>query len=171
MYAVEAIGARGLHFHDLRHTGNSFAAASGAGIKDLMARMGHDSERAAMIYLQESRGADQAIASTIDAHVGAERRRDGDDDHRLAGALVPVRQRHVNGTGSLRARRVPSRRCGTRLLTWRFGLERVTGSNRHDQLGKLQSAPFWPAAAQSRAYLSVTVSPPETPSLTLRSGT
>jgi len=38
--AAEAIGMRGLHFHDLRHTGNSFAAASGAEIKDLMARMG-----------------------------------------------------------------------------------------------------------------------------------
>jgi integrase len=35
-HAVESVGARGLHFHDLRHTGNSFAAASGAGIKDLM---------------------------------------------------------------------------------------------------------------------------------------
>jgi integrase len=74
-YAVEAIGARGLHFHDLRHTGNAFAAASGAGIKDLMARMGHDSERAAMIYLHEMRGADRAIASAIDAHVNAERGR------------------------------------------------------------------------------------------------
>ena len=40
--------------HDLRHTGNTFAASGGAGIKDLMARMGHDSERAAMIY-QNSR--------------------------------------------------------------------------------------------------------------------
>ena len=46
----------GLHFHDLRHTGNQFAARSGAGLKDLMARMGHDSERAAMIYQHEARG-------------------------------------------------------------------------------------------------------------------
>jgi integrase len=38
------------HFHDLRHTGNQFAANSGAGLRDLMARMGHDSERAAMVY-------------------------------------------------------------------------------------------------------------------------
>lgn len=38
-----------------------------------MARMGHDSERAAMIYLHEMRGADRAIASAIDAHVNAER--------------------------------------------------------------------------------------------------
>jgi integrase len=43
--AVKSIGAEGLHFHDLRHTGNTFAATGGAGIKDLMARMGHDSER------------------------------------------------------------------------------------------------------------------------------
>jgi hypothetical protein len=63
----------------LGHTGNAFAAASGAGIKDLMARMGHDSERAAMIYLHEMRGADRAITRAIDAHVDAERERhDGD---------------------------------------------------------------------------------------------
>ena len=30
----------GLHFHDLRHTGSQFAANSGAGMQDLMARMG-----------------------------------------------------------------------------------------------------------------------------------
>jgi integrase len=49
-YAVRAVGAPGLHVHDLRHTGNTFAETGGAGIKDLIARMGHDSERAAMIY-------------------------------------------------------------------------------------------------------------------------
>ena len=48
----------GLHFHDLRHTGNQFAAAA-ARLKDLMARMGHDSERAALIYQHQARGADQ----------------------------------------------------------------------------------------------------------------
>jgi integrase len=70
-HAVEAIGARGLHFHDLRHTGSTFAAASGAAIKDLMARMGHDSERAAMIYQHQVRGADRAITRAIDAHRGS----------------------------------------------------------------------------------------------------
>ena len=29
-YAVRSIGAEGLHFHDLRHTGNTFAASSRA---------------------------------------------------------------------------------------------------------------------------------------------
>jgi integrase len=88
-YAVASIGAEGLHFHDLRHTGNTFAAAGGAGIKDLMARMGHDSERAAMIYQHQARGADKSITDNIDAHVEAERRKPDDDDG-AAGVLVPV---------------------------------------------------------------------------------
>lgn len=88
-YAVRSIGAEGLHVHDLRHTGNTFAATGGAGIKDLMARMGHDSERAAMIYQHEARGADQTITSAIDAHIAAEHDQDEDDDGQ-AGALVPA---------------------------------------------------------------------------------
>jgi integrase len=39
---VEALGMPGLHFHDLRHTGNQFAANSGAGLRDLMAGAGPD---------------------------------------------------------------------------------------------------------------------------------
>jgi integrase len=86
--AARSVGAEGLHFHDLRHAGNHFAAASGAGLRDLMARMGHDSERAALIYQHQARGADQAITSAIDMHVQAERRKDEDDGQ--AGALAPV---------------------------------------------------------------------------------
>jgi integrase len=75
-YAVASIGAEGLHVHDLRHTGNTFAASSGAGLKDLMARMGHDSERAALIYQHAARGADKRITDAIDSHVQAEQGRD-----------------------------------------------------------------------------------------------
>ncbi len=88
-HAVAAIGARGLHFHDLRHTGNTFAAAGGAGIKDLMARMGHDSERAALIYQHEARGADKMITDHIDAHVESAKGKQDDDDGPAA-ALVPA---------------------------------------------------------------------------------
>jgi hypothetical protein len=55
-----------------------------------MARMGHDSERAAMIYQHEARGADQAITSAIDSHVQAEQGGDEDDDDGQAGVLAPV---------------------------------------------------------------------------------
>ncbi len=88
--AVRAIGAEGLHFHDLRHTGNSFAAASGAKLRDLMARMGHDSERAALIYQHESRGADHAIADAIDRQLRSEHSTDEDNDDGSSGALVPA---------------------------------------------------------------------------------
>jgi hypothetical protein len=50
-----------------------------------MARMGHDSERAALIYQHESRGADQAIANAIDLQL-----RSGHDDDGSSGALVPT---------------------------------------------------------------------------------
>jgi len=89
-YATAAIGAPGLHLHALRHTGNTFAASTGAGLKDLMARMGHDSERAAMIYQHEARGADATITGGIDAHVQAERGREDDRDDGAGGVLVPA---------------------------------------------------------------------------------
>ncbi|MQA96606.1 MAG: tyrosine-type recombinase/integrase [Streptosporangiales bacterium] len=93
-HVVKAIDAEGLHFHDLRHTGNTFASDSGAGLRDLMARMGHDSERAAMIYQHKSRGADNRITTSIDEHVRREiehRERDDDEgDEGPAGVPAPV---------------------------------------------------------------------------------
>jgi hypothetical protein len=50
-----------------RHDVAALDSASGAGLQDLMARMRHDSERAALIYQHEARGADAAIANAIDA--------------------------------------------------------------------------------------------------------
>ena len=64
---VAAIGAPGLHFHDLRHTGNTFAAMSGASLRDLMTRMGHDSMRAALIYQHKTQGPDRKIADRLEA--------------------------------------------------------------------------------------------------------
>jgi len=89
-HAVRAIGAEGLHFHDLRHTGNAFAAASGAGLRDLMARMGHDSERAAIIYQHAARGADQAIAEAMGAHIEAQQAEREDDTDGTASDSRPA---------------------------------------------------------------------------------
>jgi integrase len=49
----------GLHLHDLRHTGSTWSAQSGATLKELMARIGHSSARAAMIYQHATRDRDQ----------------------------------------------------------------------------------------------------------------
>jgi integrase len=57
------------HFHDLRHTGNTLAAATGASTAQLMARMGHASPRAAMIYQHATDEGDRAIAAALDAMI------------------------------------------------------------------------------------------------------
>ena len=59
----------GLRFHDLRHTGNTLAAATGASTKELMARMGHASPRAALIYQHATREREDAIAAGLDTMV------------------------------------------------------------------------------------------------------
>ncbi|MEV7971284.1 tyrosine-type recombinase/integrase [Sphaerisporangium sp. NPDC088356] len=59
----------GLHFHDLRHTGNTLAAGSGASLRDLMERMGHDSVRAAMIYQHSTAQADRKIADAMNGMI------------------------------------------------------------------------------------------------------
>lgn len=65
--AVEAAGLpEGFRFHDLRHTGNMWAAGTGANLRELMERMGHSSTRAALIYLHAAKDGDRAIAEGID---------------------------------------------------------------------------------------------------------
>ena len=59
-----------LHFHDLRHTGNHFAAASGASTRELMGRMGHASMRAALVYQHRTVERDRMIADALDAMLG-----------------------------------------------------------------------------------------------------
>jgi integrase len=67
--ARESVGLPDLHFRDLRHTGGTLSAASGASLKELMARLGHSSVRAAMIYQHATRDRDRAIAEALGALV------------------------------------------------------------------------------------------------------
>ncbi|MBB2909348.1 integrase [Streptosporangium becharense] len=59
------VGLPDLHFHDLRHIGNTLAASTGASLKELMSRMGHSSTRAALIYQHASQDRDRAIARAL----------------------------------------------------------------------------------------------------------
>ncbi|WP_243715422.1 site-specific integrase [Micromonospora sp. KC207] len=73
--SVSSIGQPNLHFHDLRHTGNTFAARTGASTRDLMARMGHDSPQAALIYQHATAEADRAIAQALHEAVRTDRKK------------------------------------------------------------------------------------------------
>ncbi|MFF3649751.1 hypothetical protein ACFYXV_13995 [Streptomyces sp. NPDC002181] len=63
--ACRKAGNRGLHFHDLRHTGNTLAGSTGASTRGLMARMGHSTARAALIYQDAGADRDRFLADAL----------------------------------------------------------------------------------------------------------
>ncbi len=71
--AREQVGLPDLHFHDLRHVAATLAAATGAGVKDIMHRIGHSSPQAALRYQHASAGRDQTIADGISELIQRER--------------------------------------------------------------------------------------------------
>lgn len=70
--ATTAAGAAGFRFHDLRHTGATVAAQTGATLRELMNRVGHSTTRAAIIYQHAADGRDQKIAAALDKLIKAE---------------------------------------------------------------------------------------------------
>ena len=67
------MACRGSNFHDLRHLAATLAAATGAGTKELMHRLGHVSPQAALRYQHATTARDSTIADGIDALVRAAR--------------------------------------------------------------------------------------------------
>ena len=70
--ARDAAGRPDLRFHDLRHSGAVLAAATGASLAELMARLGHSTPQAAMRYQHAAAGRDREIAALLSkmAHGG-----------------------------------------------------------------------------------------------------
>lgn len=89
--ARDSVGLPAFRFHDLRHTGNALAAATGASTEELMARLGHASMRAALLHQHATADRDHAIAA------GLSRRATGDVDDAeqqgRAGPPLPARGR------------------------------------------------------------------------------
>jgi integrase len=59
-----------LRFHDLRHSGAVLAAATGATLAELMARLGHSTPAAAMRYQHAAKGRDREIAALLSKMAG-----------------------------------------------------------------------------------------------------
>ena len=70
--AREAAGRPDLRFHDLRHTGAVLAARAGATIAELMARLGHTTPAAAMIYQHAAEDRDSEIARRLSEMAGGQ---------------------------------------------------------------------------------------------------
>jgi integrase len=56
--------------HDLRHTGATLAAQTGASLADLMKRLGHSSVAAARRYMHAVDGRDREIAQALSTLAG-----------------------------------------------------------------------------------------------------
>lgn len=77
--AADAIGLPAVRPHELRHTGATLAAATGATTKELMRRLGHSSPAAALLYQHAADDRDAEIARALDAMLGAASRSSDDD--------------------------------------------------------------------------------------------
>ena len=60
-----AVGRPDLHFHDLRHSGLTWAAATGASTRELMARGGHSTATVALRYQHATADRDRALADAL----------------------------------------------------------------------------------------------------------
>ncbi len=106
--AVKAAGLSDVRFHDLRHTGATIAAQTGATLKELMKRIGHSTERAAMNYQHAAKGRDQEIATALDKLISDE---------------IAVHKKDEGG------RRRGAARGGCRSLIWHGSGTEAPGSN------------------------------------------
>jgi integrase len=90
--ALAAAGASDeLHFHDLRPTGNTLAARSGASLREPMAHIGHASPRSALLYQHGTKDPERAIGDVLGGLI--ERRRESNG----AGSRSPVRSDRARG--------------------------------------------------------------------------
>lgn len=86
--ATEACNVPGLRFHDLRHAAATLAAMTGASTKDLMARMGHASQAAAIRYQHATQAQQQEIAKRLEAMLT-----EAETEAKPAANVVPLRRR------------------------------------------------------------------------------
>ena len=63
--ARQVAGRPDLRFHDLRHSAATMAAQAGATLAELMARMGHSTAKAALVYQHVAEGRDRIIADRM----------------------------------------------------------------------------------------------------------
>lgn len=84
--ARRSLGMPGLHLHDLRHVAGTLAAATGAGTKEIMRRLGHATQEAALRYQHATDERDRVLANGIDRLIQAAR-------DEASAAVLPIRRR------------------------------------------------------------------------------
>ena len=85
--ARTAIGRPDLRFHDLRHSGLTWSAATGASVAELMRRAGHASQAAALRYQHATDDRDRVLA---DALAGLAERAEKEAGELLSRSVYPI---------------------------------------------------------------------------------
>ncbi|MGB8962185.1 MAG: tyrosine-type recombinase/integrase [Pseudonocardiaceae bacterium] len=124
-----------LHLHDLRHTGGTMTARTGAALKEIMSRLGQSSPRAAIIYQHATSERDRKIAKRWTAATARS------PNNRAKPA--PTRVRHWRrspdlaheGISGFKSRMPGSGEQPSELVLSAWSGR--PGSNRHGQLGRL----------------------------------
>ena len=70
--ALVAAGAPQVRFHDLRHVAQVYAAEAGATLPELMARLGHATPAAALVYLHARSDRDEVLTEALSAAMTVE---------------------------------------------------------------------------------------------------
>lgn len=89
--ARRSVGLPDLHLHDLRHVAGTLAAATGAGTKEIMRRLGHATQDAALRYQHATDERDRVLASGIDQLIRAAREEPN-------ATVIPIRAVNDGGT-------------------------------------------------------------------------
>lgn len=89
--ARRSVGLPDLHLHDLRHVAGTLAAATGAGTKEIMRRLGHATQDAALRYQHATDERDRVLASGIDQLIRAAR-------EEPTAPVIPIRAVNDGGT-------------------------------------------------------------------------
>lgn len=71
--ARQSLDLTHVHLHDLRHVAGTLAASTGAGTKEIMRRLGHATQEAALRYQHATDERDRVVATGIDRLIRAAR--------------------------------------------------------------------------------------------------
>jgi hypothetical protein len=132
---LKKAGLPAVHFNALRHAGNSLTVHAGANLRELMARMGHSSTRAALIYLHSTDERQRELADAFSELAAGElkrktaRPRDAGGRSDATGTAPEQRLMKINSNAS------PSCMLRSRLPKWSGAVShcRVPGLRRSAQ--------------------------------------
>lgn len=103
--ALSAIGRPDVRVHDLRHTGGTLAAETGASMPELMNRLGHSTTAAAQVYLHASEDHGRRVSDDLGAVMRAGEKAQAKQARKAAKERAATAEAEASNVVSLAKRR------------------------------------------------------------------